>query len=90
MPSATTILLLRACTGIRREESHALAVGLRSGDPIRVDKARELRKQAEGLARKLGPAGRHKKANAAGDKTAIAALQPSILASFGPTAGHGL
>lgn len=68
LPSSATILLLRGYADIRREESHALAEGLRSGDPIRIGKARELRKQAEDLARQLSPAGRHENAHAAGEE----------------------
>lgn len=61
MPSASTILLLRGYADIRREETHLLAEGLRSGDSAQLGKARELGKQAEQLARKIGPAGRQER-----------------------------
>jgi hypothetical protein len=61
MPSASTILLLRGYADIRREETHLLAEGLRSGDSTQLGKARELGKQAEQLARGIGPAGRQEK-----------------------------
>lgn len=56
MPSAAAIRLLRGYADLRREESHALAEGLRSGDPKHIGKAKELGEQAEALARQLGPA----------------------------------
>ncbi|MDP1636258.1 MAG: rhomboid family intramembrane serine protease, partial [Gallionellaceae bacterium] len=58
MPSAATIRLLRGYADIRREESHLLAEGLRSGNSKQLGKARELGKQAEQLARQIGTAGR--------------------------------
>lgn len=61
MPSASTILLLRGYADIRREETHLLAEGLRSGDSAQLGKARELGRQAEQLARKIGPAGRQER-----------------------------
>jgi len=67
MPSAAAIRLLRGYAGIRREESHALAEGLRSGDPEHIGKARELGKQAEALARQLGPAGAAAKGRGSGE-----------------------
>jgi rhomboid protease GluP len=57
MPSSATVGLLRGYADIRREESHVLAEGLRSGDPTSIDRARVLRKQAQEIARLLDPAG---------------------------------
>jgi rhomboid protease GluP len=54
MPSAATVGLLRGYAGIRREESHALAEGLRSGDMTRLGEAKELGKQADAIAKQLG------------------------------------
>jgi rhomboid protease GluP len=58
MPSAAAVRLLRGYADIRREESHLLAEGLRSGNPKQIGKARELGKQAEQLARQIGSTGR--------------------------------
>lgn len=66
IPSAAVIRLLRGYADIRREESHVLAEGLRSGDPSRIDRARELRKEAQEIARQLDPAGRPGNGRAAG------------------------
>jgi rhomboid protease GluP len=57
MPSAATVDLLRGYAGIRREESHTLAEGLRSGDMTRLDEAKELGKQADAIAKQLGRGG---------------------------------
>ncbi len=56
MPSAATVQLLRGYADLRREESHVLAEGLRTGDPSNIDRARELRKEAWEIARQLDPA----------------------------------
>jgi rhomboid protease GluP len=65
MPSAAAVRLLRGYADIRREESHALAEGLRSGDAKHIGKAKELGIQAEAIARQLSPTGHPENGRAA-------------------------
>jgi rhomboid protease GluP len=54
LPSAQMVRVLREYADIRREQSRTLADGIREDDGERLDKARELGKEAEILMQRIG------------------------------------